>query len=191
MTRAKADIFKQNGKTEIFVIGDNDEERAQILYIRSGLTAGEIIKRLKNYSGVVLELATVKGWIKKGEWLGKRKAYKVAYESKLSMVHAEKQATTDNKHQDDVRSVYADLSAHAMNIIKQKFDFTKPKFANAPIIDSKELLNLSQAMKNFADVHFRALGIAEVAVVDPTSQNKGIRIYTNQDVKRLESSDDE
>lgn len=191
MTRAKADIFKENGKSEIFVIGDTDEERAQLLYIRGGLIPRQIKHRLKNHSGVDIPLNTIKNWMREGKWAQLRKDFEISYDSQLAKNHAENQANNDMHSQEEVRSVYATLAANAMNIIKQKFDFSKPKYADASIVDSKDMLMLSQAMKNFSDIHFRALGIPEVAIVDPTMGNDQISIMTKQDMDRLEKRNEE
>ena len=77
-----------------------------------------------------------------------------------------------------------------MNMVHQKIKFSTPSFGEAAILSTREIKELSESLKNAADVHFRAKGIAEVAVIDPTVGNEEIRIMTVQDQKRLGISDE-
>lgn len=187
MARSNDDIFKKYGDKEIFVIGDTNEERAKILYIRSGMTAKQIAKRLNEWGDLNLTHPEIQKWVNNGEWRKLRKKYAESYDKKFTENIAAKQADADADGQQLIRNTYAEISAQLMNMVHQKLKFSTPSMGQAAIINPKDILDLSTAMKNSAEVHFRALGIAEISIVDPTIGQKGITMLTKQDAERLES----
>lgn len=186
MARSNDDIFKKFGDQELFLIGDTDEERAKILFVRSRLSPSKIKKRIDEWNGGNIPLVTVKNWAHKENWLKLRRDYTKSYEITINNETAKAQAVIDADSQANVRDSYANISGQIMKMIGEKLKYNMPSLGSSPIIDSKEMLNLSIAMKNIADVHFRALGIPEVAVIDPTVGQDGISILTKQDVEKLE-----
>ncbi len=185
MPRNKEDIFKKNAKETIFVMGDTDEERAKLLYIRHGLSNTKIAKRLKDFNSAEISVKTISSWIQRGGWKELRKKYQLQYEKKQVSKQATADATADVNSQEEVKTVYGSMAGTVMNMIKQKLDFSKSQFGPAPLQDAKEIYLLSQAMKNLKDVHFSALGIQEVTIVDPTAQNDEIVVMTKNDLARL------
>ena len=186
MPRSKEDIFKEYGEKELFILGDTDKERAEILYIRSSLTPLQIKKRMEQWGSGDIKLNTIKNWANSENWLKLRKAYTKTYDEKLQKNVAEAQADIDADGQAAIRDKYAEISAELMNILHQKIEFCKPRHGHAAIVKPIELMQMSIAMKNASEVHFRALGIAELAFIDPTVGQEGIRILTVEDIKRLE-----
>lgn len=185
MSRSLADIRKEYGDNEPFIIGDDDKERALVLYVRSSLSPSKIAKRLKEWGGNDLGTVTIKNWVNQGGWVKLRKQYKETYTSKFTEKVAENQADADANSQQVVREVYAKISGELMNMVHQKLKFSKPKFADAALLSPLDIMQLSIAMKTSADVHFRALGMPEVSVIDPTVGQTGIQILTKQDQERL------
>ena len=185
-TRKTEDIFKKYGTDCIFVTGDTPEERAKLLYIRKKLTAAGVVKRLQESHGDTITVKQVKNLIKNKHWLDMRHAYQKSFDVQVIEQSAARVVSDQLDDQQSVRNVYAEASKLLMNMIKQKIDFHTPKHGGAAILPAKDIKELAQATKDISDVHFRALGIAEVATVDPTTGHEKIIILTKQDMEALQ-----
>ncbi len=186
MSRSKKDIYKKFDKSSIFVIGETPEERAKILYIRGGLKPSQVIRRLVEWGDTEIPAETLRTWIKRGGWKQLKKKFKDCYDVKVAEKRAEKTAEKDVSNEEQVREVYANLSGQVMNMIAQKFKYNMTPDSDAPVMNVKEISMLSESLKHMQDIHFRALAIPELAVIDPTQGQEGIRILTKQDIERLD-----
>ncbi len=191
VARSKKDIYKKFDKDSVFIIGETIEDRARILYIRGALKPSQIIRRLVAWGDEEIPAETLRTWIKRGGWKKLRDTFKETYDVKVAQKRAEKVAEKDVSNEDQVREVYANLSGQVMNIIGQKLKFNMTPDADAPVMGVKDINMLSETLKNMQDIHFRALGIPELAVVDPTQGQEGIRILTKRDLEKLDNKSDE
>jgi hypothetical protein len=186
--RSKEKVFKKFDKDQLFVVGGTAEERAQILYIRSGLAPHEIQKRLKDY-GEDIPITRIRGWAKSKKWKEDREKFRQTYSAEVHHARARKEAEKDVSNEEEVREVYSQVSGRIINSIKQKLDLAQTPDSPHPVLSIQDLASLSVSLEVTQKVHFKALGIPELIKVDPTSGYEGIRLLTaHDDPKSVEKS---
>ena len=174
MARSKADILGAKfNKEEVFVIGSTPEQRVELLYIRQGMPAGAIHKRLEKW-GDEITLTRIRNIIQRKDLKQKRKDFHSAYDLEKHKQRAMKAATKDVNDEDEVRGVYAQISGHMINSIKQKFLLSTTPDSDIAQMSISDLASLAMTLEITQKVHHKALGIPELIKIDPTSGMEGI-----------------
>lgn len=184
------EVFRDFKRDEMFVIGSTPEERAKILYIRTGMSPSKIERRLKQW-GDSLTLKIIRGWILKGKWRELRKKFKDTYSTEVQVQRAKHAATADVSNENQTRAVYAEISADIANSIKQKLNLATTPDSGIPNMSVNDIATLSIALDTVRKVHFQSLGIPELIKIDPTSGFEGIRIIPAHDDPELEKESEE
>lgn len=190
MARSQDDIFKRFNKDEVFVIGTTPEERVELLYIRQGMAAGAIQKRLEKW-GDEITLTKVRKIIENKDLKQRRKDFRNAYDSKKYMERAEKAAVKDVSDEDAVRSVYAEVSGQIINSIKQKMALACTPDSPIPQLNVQDLASLSMSLEVTQKVHHKALGIPELIKIDPTSGLEGIRLVPKHEIPAVDDGEND
>lgn len=181
MARSSKDIFKKFNKDEVFVIGATVEERVELLYIRQGMAAGAILKRLNDWGDEIM-ISRVRKIIDNKDLKQKRKDFVKAYDVKMHMARAEKAAVKDVGDEEEVRGIYADMSGQIMNSIKQKFFLSIGPDSPIPNLSIGDLSDLAHTLEVTQKVHHKALGIPELIKIDPTGGFEGITIVPKHEI---------
>ena len=173
-------------KKDIFVIGATTQERAKILFIRSGMKPRSIIKRLRDWGDQEIKTTALSKWVALGKWKALRQRYVDTYERTKVEAVATQQGQADATNEEQVREVYAKCAAQLMNMIHQKLRMKMSPDMDFPIMSTMELAELAKGMERLQDVHFRAIGIPDLVIVDPTQGHDGITVIPSIELKAIE-----
>ncbi len=187
--RSKSDVFKKFDKEQIFIVGSNTEERAKILYLRSGMAPYEIQKRLKDW-GEDIPITRIRGWVQKKKWKKERAEFKKTYSAEVHNARAKKVAEKDVSNETQVREVYSQVSGQLINSIKQKLALATTPDTSIANMSVGDLASLSLSLKITSEVHFKSLGIPELIKIDPTTGHEGIRIIPAHEDPAVDDDDD-
>jgi len=182
-------IFKDFSKDDIFVIGTTPEERAKILYIRSGMSPSLIARRLEKW-GDQITTKRISKWVDKKGWVKLRKQFKDTYSEAVNVERAKKIAVKDVSDENEVRGVYAEVSGQIINSIKQKLALSVTPDSPFPTLNVQDLASLALSLETTQKVHHRALGIPELIKIDPTTGMEGIRVIPAHEDPALEDPEE-